>query len=172
MRPMTHRPLNSLLFAACCIVLAGCAGQTPGWQQPDVVESEDAAAGAPIERELPADDSISSQAARTDTATLALLDQADEASARSDHQIAIAYLERAVRIEPRNADLWIRLSAAHLHQGNLSAASQHVRKAIALAGTDSQLQRRAWLQLADIRDAEGNNAEADAIRRRYAVLRG
>ena len=85
---------------------------------------------------------------------------------------AITYLERAVRIDPRNAELWTELSAAHLADNNLAAANQHVRKAIALAGDDPALSRSAWLQMADIRQAEGNRSEADAIRRRFSAVRG
>lgn len=92
--------------------------------------------------------------------------------ADAEPQTAVTYLERAVRIDPRNATLWIELSAAHLADNNLAAANQHVRKAIALAGQDQALTRAAWLQMADIREAEGNRSEADAIRRRFAALRG
>ena len=105
-------------------------------------------------------------------ATATLLASASDALEQHDHHTAIAYLQRAIRIEPRDAELWVQLSAAHLLDGNLTAAHQHVRKAIALAGRDERLVRRAWLALADIRAAEGNTAEADAIRRRYEVVRG
>ncbi len=108
----------------------------------------------------------------TSAATLALLTAAQTAMADAQPQTAVTYLERAVRIDPRNATLWIELSAAHLADNNLAAANQHARKAIALAGQDRTLTRAAWLQMADIRDAEGNNGEADAIRRRFAAVRG
>lgn len=108
----------------------------------------------------------------TSAATLALQSAAQIAMADAEPQTAVTYLERAVRIDPRNATLWIELSAAHLADNNLAAANQHVRKAIALAGQDQALTRAAWLQMADIREAEGNRSEADAIRRRFAALRG
>jgi cytochrome c-type biogenesis protein CcmH/NrfG len=81
-------------------------------------------------------------------------------------------LERAVRIEPREALLWIRLSRAHLAQGEMRAAFQHARKAIALAGSDSSKFSAAWLQLANVFTAQGKNAEAQQIRRRFSRSSG
>jgi Flp pilus assembly protein TadD len=143
---------------------------------PPVVED----AGAPIEREPSTSDDTGDAAAagrmteatRPTAATASLLAAAQTASEERNFADAISYLERAVRIEPRNATLWIELSDAHLANGNTNAADQHVRKAIALAGADAALTRLAWLQLADVREAEGNLSEARAIRRRYAGLRG
>ena len=141
---------------------------------------EDGAARAPIEREpsVQADPppgataSGSTPDVRPTAATASLLAAAEAATERQSYTDAISYLERAVRIEPRNAQLWIELSNAHLASGNTVAANQHVRKAIALAGEDPELTRHAWLQLADVREAEGNLSEARAIRRRYASMRG
>jgi len=114
----------------------------------------------------------SSAASDSAAATVSLLAAAHNAGDANDHDSAIAYLERAVRIEPRNPELWIALSNAHLDNANLTAATQHARKAIALAGTDARLVRDAWLQLADVRDAQGDHSEARAIRRRFHSMRG
>lgn len=145
-----------------CLLVTGCA--TPG--TPPIIED---AGQAPIEREGAEDDATEAAdaAPQTASATLALVNEAQAASAANNHANAVAYLERAVRIEPRNARLWIELSSAHLANGNVNAAHQHARKAIALAGQDSALNRQAWLAFADVREAQGNSAEADAIRRRY-----
>ncbi len=106
------------------------------------------------------------------TATATLLAAADKASEARDHTAAITYLERAVRLEPRNADLWIKLSRSHLDDENYPAAIQHARKAIALASDNPLLRRAAWLQLADIKEAQGQTQEASAIRRQHQSLRG
>jgi len=126
----------------------------------------------PIERDPVAVADSRDEVDRSTAATATLLAAAHDAAELSDHDSAIAYLERAVRIEPRNAELWIALSDAHLAAANLAAATQHARKAIALAGADERLVRQAWLQLADIREAQGNLSEARAIRRRYQSMRG
>ena len=111
------------------------------------------------------------------SATFALLSAADEALAGKQPEQAILLMERAVRIEPRNFELWIRLSRAHLASGNLAPAIQHARKAIALAEISSSEssranQAKAWLQYAKVLDAQGNTREAASIRSRYRRQRG
>ena len=111
------------------------------------------------------------------SATFALLSAADEALAGKQPEQAILLMERAVRIEPRNFELWIRLSRAHLASGNLAPAIQHARKAIALAEISSSEssranQAKAWLQYAKVLDAQGNTHEAASIRSRYRRQRG
>jgi predicted Zn-dependent protease len=105
-------------------------------------------------------------------ATRSLLAAAETATEANNHSTAISYLERAVRLDPRNPQLWLRLSQAHLADGNLPAATQHARKALALGSRDPAITRSAWLQLAAIKDAQGDKAEADAIRRQYRTYQG
>jgi uncharacterized protein HemY len=54
----------------------------------------------------------------------------------------------------------------------MRAAFQHARKAIALAGSDSSKFSAAWLQLANVFTAQGKNAEAQQIRRRFSRSSG
>ena len=115
---------------------------------------------------------------KTETnATFALLSNADEALDAAQPKQAILLLERAVRIEPRNFELWIRLSRAHLATNNLVAATQHARKAIALvdagAGPSAAVAKaKAWLQYAEVLEYAGRQQEATTIRRRYKKRRG
>ena len=159
---------NGIYFVVLLVLGACASSPTP----PPVVEGT---GSAPIERDSvsqPGAGDSSTTAPQTTAATATLLAAAATASEAQNYNDAISYLERAVRIEPRNPKLWIELSDAHLASGNTNAANQHVRKAIALAGNDGELTRQAWLQLADVREAEGNLSEAKAIRRRYARARG
>ncbi|MEM9622254.1 MAG: tetratricopeptide repeat protein [Pseudomonadota bacterium] len=137
---------------------------------PTPPQVEDRTTQPPVERagEPPAAEVKPRQT--TSAATASLLAAAEQASADNQHKDAIAYLERAVRIEPRDATLWLRLSAAYLANRELDAAAQHTRKAIALA-RDPDLQRDAWLQLAEIEQARGNFSEAQALRRQWQAVR-
>ena len=168
---MNHSTTANLKLTTLCVYamwLAACAAAPSA---PPVIE--DGQATAPIERDVdPAAPPPDEPQPQPTAATWALVSAAQSAMADQQHDSAIAYLERAVRIDPRNAELWIELSAAHLADDNLAAATQHVRKAIALASQDPALTRRAWLQMADIREAEGNASEAKAIRRRYRAVPG
>jgi len=108
----------------------------------------------------------------TNSAAQILLARADTAIAEQQTDTAIVLLERAIRIEPREALLWIKLSRAHLIQGDDVTAFQHARKAIALAGSDGNKSAAAWLQLADVYQAQGKSADAQQIQRRYGRARG
>ena len=101
-----------------------------------------------------------------------LLAQANDAIAEQRLGTALVLLERAIRIEPREASLWIKLSEVHLGQGDDVIAFQHARKAIALAGSDSNKAAAAWLQLANVYDAQGKTREARQIRQRYRSAKG
>ncbi|HCG69826.1 MAG TPA: hypothetical protein DE147_05170 [Gammaproteobacteria bacterium] len=107
------------------------------------------------------------QALPKSSAAKILLARANTALASKEPRTAIMLLERAVRIEPRESLLWVRLSKAHLEQGDQQTAFQHARKAIALAGSDRSQQTAAWLQLASVYEAQGRQRDAQNIRQRY-----
>ena len=159
-----HLKVIALCVSWACLLTA-CA-TAPVSAPPPV---EDAGSRAPVERvptEAPASAGNTSSAANT------LLAQASEAAASSEHGTAIVYLERAIRLEPRNPQLWIALARQYLATNDTPKATQYARKAIALAGTDEASVRDAWLTLADIKEEEGAIYEAQSIRRRYETARG
>lgn len=161
---MTQRVL--FIFISAC-VLAACGSN------PVAPPVSDASTQAPIER-TPVQPDVANDPAQppaTDEATALLLAQATAAEEVDEHDNARVYLERAIRLQPRNPELWTALAKSHLNTGNLAAANQHVRKAIALAGNDETQVRFAWLTMADIREAEGQTVEAASIRRRYSRIR-
>ncbi len=153
-----------LLFVAGLISACATSPLTP----PIVEDSS----SAPVEREASQDPDNAAELADSTVAINVLLAQARTASDSDDYPSAVAHLMRGLRIEPRNALIWIQLSAAHLANANVDAASQHAKKAIALAGQDGILVRSAWLQMAEVYEAQGNATEAKAIRRRYRYVRG
>lgn len=53
-----------------------------------------------------------------------------------DFANALANIERAIRIEPRNPYLWLELGETHLSQGNARQAAATARKAMSVAGAD------------------------------------
>ncbi len=169
MKPLRTGLLQPSLLLLSLYVLSACSSN------PLPPPVSDQSTQAPIERtpiDINAEEIEPNRPPATREATTLLLAQATAAEEDDEHDNARVYLERAIRLEPRNPELWTALAKSHLHTGNLSAANQHVRKAIALAGTDEGALRFAWLTLADIRAAEGQNVEAQAIRRRYSRSRG
>ena len=162
---MTAHFARSICLAAY-LTLAACASAPT----PNPAPSAKATAPA-VERRQPAPPKTNTDA------TFALLSEADNALGAAQPKRAILLLERAVRIEPRNFELWIRLSRAHLATDNLNAAMQHARKAIALADIAVGIRidaarAKAWLQYAEVLEQRGQTQEADSIRRRYTQQRG
>jgi Tetratricopeptide repeat len=89
------------------------------------------------------------------SATLALQSESQRAATAGDLPRAIQILERAIRIAPDNAELWIELARLHLKEGNAAQAEQFARKALLFTGTNYNLEQQAWVIIADARKANG-----------------
>lgn len=95
-------------------------------------------------------------------AVVALLDSAATHVNSGDLDKAAASLERALRIEPRNAGIWHDLAQVRLHQGQYQQAESLASKSNSLAGSDRSLQARNWRVIGSARRSAGDSAGADA----------
>lgn len=84
-------------------------------------------------------------------AVVALLDQAEQYHAAGDSNSEAATIERALRIDARNAGLWHRLAAVRLDQGRPQEAEQLALKSNALAGDNRALRVSNWKLVARAR---------------------
>ena len=66
----------------------------------------------------------------------------DELEGAQNWERAAALLERALRIEPRNAQLWHRLAQVRLQQGQYHLAESLAQKSSALARDNPELQEK------------------------------
>lgn len=82
------------------------------------------------------------------SAASGLLAQSRAQRADGDLRAAGASLERALRIEPNNAALWLELAGLRFDEGDYRQAEALARKAASLAGND-QRTLDAALRLAD-----------------------
>lgn len=134
-----------------CLWLAGCATRPQ--------------APAPA-MAIPADDPLRHSPA------MALLEDADLARQRGDHDAAGRHLERALNLAPGSSWIYRQLAELRLAQGQARAAEGFVRRALRFSG-DEQAQYRASLYellgMALLR--QGNDAGARQARRRAAELR-
>jgi tetratricopeptide (TPR) repeat protein len=80
----------------------------------------------------------------------------DESSANS--------LERALRIEPRNAMLWSRLADVRFSLQDYRQAIQMAAKSNTLAGSDLYLRRQNWYLMANAYAASGDPENAQKYR--------
>lgn len=92
-------------------------------------------------------------------AVVALLDRAQLDAGAGHAEAAGATLERALRIEPRNARLWHELAQLRLAQGLYAQAVALAQKSNSFAGTQRRLQAMNWRVIGQARIAQGQ-AEA------------
>lgn len=85
--------------------------------------------------------------------SLALREQSAAAAQAGDLDRAVAILERALRIEPERAELWLELARLHRRRGDLAGALGFARKARRLAGEDRRLVREADALVAELEAA-------------------
>ena len=84
----------------------------------------------------------SNESTSTSRTVLALLDQATKQEQMGSPEKAAATLERALRIEPKNARLWHRLAVIRFEQGQYSLAESLAAKSSTLAQGDWHLKEK------------------------------
>lgn len=93
-------------------------------------------------------------------AVVALLNDAQQQAQAGHRGRAVAVLERALRIEPRNPVLWHRLASLRLQQQRYGQAESLALKSNSLAGSDEALRARNWQVIAEARQGRGDSAGA------------
>lgn len=93
-------------------------------------------------------------------AVVALLSQAEKSYKAGKYDFAVATIERALRIAPRNATLVYKLAAVRLKQSKPQLAEDLAKKASLLAGNNTLIKRRSWLLIAEARRVLGNQVGA------------
>ena len=105
-------------------------------------------------------------------AVVALLDSVRNYVNGGEYDKAAAALERALRIEPRNAGIWHDLGQIRLRQGQYRQAESMASKSNSLAGNNRGLQARNWRLIAFARRSAGDIAGAEAAEAQAVVLGG
>jgi hypothetical protein len=121
-----------------------------------------ASAGQPITRRPLTPEARDDISTNTHPGVVALLDTAGDQQQAGHLSEAAANLERALRIEPRNAITWYRLGVIRFRQARLEQAEQLARKADALAGHDTLTRARSWQLIANVREQAGDSEGAQA----------
>ncbi|MEM1432685.1 MAG: tetratricopeptide repeat protein [Pseudomonadota bacterium] len=185
-RPSAARWLRSFLSLVLTLLLCGCPSSPPrppldgngGTTGPDLrvpLPDDDTAAteasGAGPGTDATTTDTGSASRQASQTASFALLEQSRDAEATGNRAAAITYLERALRLTPRSAVLWIELGRLQL-PGAPVAAQRYARKALALTRQDTETYQQAWLLIADAKELDGDRASAEAIRDRFRTGTG
>lgn len=104
-------------------------------------------------------------------AVLRLLDQARGELAAGRPEQAIALLETALDIEPRNPFVWQQLAATHLAQHLPDQAENKAQRSSSFARGNPWIEVENWRLIAAARQERGDLAGARAARERMTELR-
>jgi tetratricopeptide (TPR) repeat protein len=75
---------------------------------------------------------------------------------------AVAALERALRLEPRNPRLWQEFARVRLKEGDYAQAESLAARSNSWAGGDNDLRAENWRLIGEARTARGDEAGARA----------
>ena len=146
----TQRLMPALVLALGLGALGGCASaggtmRAGDVSDPDPVDSTGAGECARRQRRcrIPPRHRRRSAPAPRNSAAVALQAQAASEKAAGNPEQAASTLERAVRIEPDDAELWLALARLRLDQGQPQLARELARRAESLAPSGSGVRRRA-----------------------------
>lgn len=102
-------------------------------------------------------------------AVVALLETARADTGSGDLRAAQSQLERALRIAPRDPEVYIQLADVQRRQGQFLQAEQVALKGISIASGQNRALRRLWALVAEIRSEGGNSAGAAEARKNAAA---
>lgn len=111
---------------------------------------------------LPQVSPVQRQAVPTTPAVVALIDQAQMAREAGNYESAVATLERALRMQPRNPMLWYRFAEVRLQQDKPQFAVDLALKAKLLAGGDKNMVQQCLALIAHAKGSLGDEAGAAA----------
>jgi tetratricopeptide (TPR) repeat protein len=165
---MNNANLNILLYLSL-LLLQACASTENKISGPVPVEDRAAKPGqAELLKEsidykqkndLP-EQKLINKLENTRPIVLALLEESKAKMAQGKPTIAAASLERALRLDPKNARLWMQLGLVRLRQKNWQQAISLAKKSNSLAVKDVELQAANWKIIAQAHSRAGNKGVA------------
>lgn len=97
-------------------------------------------------------------------AVVALLGDAQQKRQQGELSVAASKLERAVRIAPRDGDVWYELASIRFQQGRYQSAESLAKKSILYSGKNNRLLQNNWLLIARSRGEQGQTTLAKQAR--------
>ena len=170
--------LKKISLLTCILLLTACGGQVRdpapvearGGMQAGSGSSAQGGGDAVVQPYRPPEQ-IAIARPQPARAVQVLMRRADDQRRAGDFTAAAASLERGLRIEPRNPQLWNRLAHLRSAQPQFHPVEQFAAKSNALAGNDDLLRADNWQLIATARAARGDQAGAAEARKRAVVTR-
>ncbi len=131
------------IFLSALLLVSGCTQIHKESTELKIISPEPAtqAIKKPIEAQIEANiPSILPMADQNNlpAAIRSLLLQADTQYSKHNPEGALATLERALRINPRYAEIWSRMAQIYFQQGDLEQAKQHAKRSISVTKNNPQ----------------------------------
>ena len=159
-------------FIGISLFLSACVTTSPNehGQEPVIIEDRAVVNGEVLP--LPDDAPIRAESLRGDApmspVVRKLVQTAGDQRRIGNWDAAASSLERALRIEPKNGELWSRLAHIHYDRKAWNKAIQLAAKSNTLSRGNTDLLRRNWVLMADSYDALGKPVSADRYREKLA----
>lgn len=109
----------------------------------------------------PQHSSASHSSSKANAAITSLVSSADNSIKHGDYRAASAAIERALRHDPKNADLWHRLAQIRLRQSEYAQVESLSLKSNALSNGNKPLMARNWSLISKARRLRGDGVGAD-----------
>lgn len=166
---MNDGVIHRILCLVVLVQLLGCAA-TP--RDGDIAPLEDLGTGSEVSAPstVPQPEGDRQAERFSNPGVHALVAEAQHHRERHDYVAAAASLERALRLEPRNAALWYLLAKVRLEEGNAQLAAQLAAKSNSFARKDTMMQAKNWRLMAVARKRVGDHQGARDAERRAAEL--
>lgn len=161
-------PTSTLVLSLILVVLSGCVSTSKVDEQPPAEVEERVVVDGRV-LPLPEKPQITTEtlgAGQTVSPVVAdLLDEAINHKRAANYDAAADTLERALRIEPRNALVWHELADLRFNLSDFNQAIQFAQKSNTLTRAgDANLQRRNWKLISTAYAALGNSVKAAEYR--------
>ena len=160
--------IRILLSVVVLLFISACADYRYTYRRPPpVVIKSPPAQTKPLQRpeaytpELPPPVKRHTQTQPLSPAVVALMGEAESERRVGNLDSAVATIERALRIQPRNATLWYQLAAMRMDQDKPRLALDLAKKSNTLVGGDREVMRKNWLLIADARRMLGDAGGAE-----------
>jgi predicted Zn-dependent protease len=114
--------------------------------------------------------SVINSSSNANPAVTSLVSSADNSIRHGDYKAASAAIERALRHDPKNADLWHRLAQVRLRQSEYAQVESLSLKSNALSNGNKPLMARNWSLISKARRLRGDGAGADEAEARAYQL--
>lgn len=176
-------PIRTLVILVIFILINACASTgnryVPVEDQSTTVEQQhEDQIEAGVEKLERADitsqtlpDASDSRQAAASPAVIALLESAERDLQAGKSEYAVASIERALNLEPKNAILWSRLATIRLAQQDWQQAYVLANKSNSLAQGNTALQRQNWQIIARAKTGQSDVAGAAEARKKLEDLR-